>query len=79
MCTFVLYNSTFSTAYVAGCLCLHHTKDTLLGTNFHTATMAIRTRFCTAAAFGTRSVAMFAGDIFAYLELFGNPRSDFLQ
>ncbi len=76
---FVLDDCSLSPADVAGCLCLHHAEDTLLGANLHTAAMTIRTGLCTTATLGTRSVAVGAGNVLADLELLGNSCSYFLK
>ena len=69
MVTFVLYDFSFSTAYMTCCLCLHHTKDALLGTYLHTGAVAVGTGFTAAPVFCSCSVTVFAFDILPYLEL----------
>ena len=76
--TLILNDSSLTITYVTGGLGLHHTKDTLLCTDFNTRTMTVLASFCTATLLSTSAVAVFARYVFTHLKLLGNARSNLL-
>ena len=76
--TLVLNDSSLTITYVTGSLGLHHTKDTLLCTDFNTRTMTVLASFCSATLLSTSAVAVFARNVFTHLKLLGNARSNLL-
>ena len=77
--TLVLNDSSLTITYVTGSLGLHHTKDTLLCTDFNTRTMTVLASFCSATLLSTSAVAVFARYVLTHLKLLGNARSNLLQ
>ena len=77
--TLVLNDSSLTITYVTGSLGLHHTKDTLLCTDFNARTMTVLASLCSASLLSTRAMTVFARNVFTHLKLLGNARSNLLQ
>ena len=75
---FVLDYLTFSAAYRTYALLLHHTEDALSGVGDDARTMTGLASFFTATFLCSRTVTVWAVDVFAYLEFLDDACIDLL-